>query len=89
MVLRSFLPELFYKIGVLKDFDIFPGKNLCCGLIFNKIAGVACKIYKRDCIIVNFAKLLKTIVLTCEGLLLDFAHASHFATTHTETKFKT
>ena len=67
MVLRSFLPELFYKIGVLKDFDIFPGKHLCCGFIFNKIAGVACKFYKRDCIIVNFAKLLKKLFWPAKG----------------------
>ena len=89
MILRGFLPELFYKIGVLKDFGIFPRKHLYCGLIFNKIAGEAYNFYKRDCIIANFAKLLKALVLSCEGLLLDFAHVSHFATTHTEAKFKT
>ena len=37
---RSRHPEVFYKIGVLKNFAKFTGKHLCQRLSFNKVAGL-------------------------------------------------
>ena len=37
---RSSRPEVFYKEGVLKNFATFARKNLCWGLLFNKVAGL-------------------------------------------------
>ena len=48
--LRSSLPELFYKKGVLRKFAKFLGKQLCQSLFFNKVAGLP----------VNFVKFLRT-----------------------------
>ena len=37
---RSSLPEVFYKIDVLKDFTNFTEKHLCQSLFFNNVAGL-------------------------------------------------
>ena len=37
---RSSRSQMFFKIGVLKNFAIFTGKHLCCNLFFNKVAGL-------------------------------------------------
>ena len=50
-VLRNSCKNLFYKIGVLKNFTKFTGKHLYQRLFFNKVAGL------------NFAKFSKTSFL--------------------------
>ena len=37
---RSSRPEVFCKIGVLRNFAKFTGKQLCQSLFFNKVAGL-------------------------------------------------
>ena len=32
--------QMFFKIGVLKNFAKFAGKHLCQSLLFNKVAGL-------------------------------------------------
>ena len=54
--------QIFFKIGVLKNFAIFPGKHLCWSL-FNKVVGLkACSFIKKrlqhSCFPMNIAKLL-------------------------------
>ena len=39
-IFRSIPPELFCKIGVLRNFAKFTGKHLCESLFFNKVAGL-------------------------------------------------
>ena len=34
---RSSRSQMFFKIGVLKNFAIFTGKHLCWGLFFNRV----------------------------------------------------
>ena len=38
--IRSSRSQMFFKIGILKNFAIFTGKHLCWILFFNKIAGL-------------------------------------------------
>ena len=38
--IRSSRPEAFCKIGVLRNFAKFTGKQLCQSLFFNKVAGL-------------------------------------------------
>ena len=38
--IRSSLPEVISKKGVLKNFAKFTGKHLCQNLFFNKVAGL-------------------------------------------------
>ena len=71
--IKSSRPELFYKKGVLRNFTKFRGKHLCQGLFFNKAADLrpANLLRKRlwhRCFPVNFAKFLRTPLLT-ENLL--------------------
>ena len=51
---------MFCKKGVLRNFAKFTGKHLCQRLLFNKVAGRACKSLWHRCFPVNFAKLLRT-----------------------------
>ena len=58
-------PQMFHKIGVLKNFAIFTGKQLRSSLCCNKVAGLrlANLLKKRlwhRCFPVNFAKFLRT-----------------------------
>ena len=64
-VIRSSLPEVFCKKGVLSNFTKFTGKHLRQSLFFNKVAGLrpATLLKKRlwhRCLPVNFAKFLRT-----------------------------
>ena len=45
---RSSRPEVFYKIGVLKNLAKFIGKHLCQSLFFNKNADVVCNYIKKE-----------------------------------------
>ena len=45
---RSSRPEMFCKKGVLKNFAIFTGKQLCQRLFFNKVAGATCNFIKKE-----------------------------------------
>ena len=45
MISRGSRPEVFCKIGVLRNFAKFTGKRLCQSLFFNKIAGLRLQIY--------------------------------------------
>ena len=38
----------FVEKGVLRNFAKFTGKHLCQSLIFNKVAGAACKFIKKE-----------------------------------------
>ena len=38
--IRSSLPEVFYKNGVLRNFAKFTGKHLCQSIFLNKVAGL-------------------------------------------------
>ena len=65
--LRSSLPEVFYKKGVLKNFAKFTGKQLCQSLFFNKLQGSPTTLLKKKlwdrCFPVNFVKFLGTPIL--------------------------
>ena len=59
-------PEVFYKIGVLRNFAKFAEKQLCRSLFFIKVAG-ATLLKKRlchMCFAMNFVKFLKTPFLS-------------------------
>ena len=48
---RSTRPDVFCKVGVLRNFSKFTGKHLCQGFFFNKVAGLrpkACNFIKRE-----------------------------------------
>ena len=47
-MVRSSLPEVFCKKGVLRNFAKFTGKHLCQSLFFNKVAGGACNFIKKE-----------------------------------------
>ena len=57
---RSSSPEVFYEIGVLKNFAKFTWKHLCQSLFFNKVAGLmpATLLKKRPLQSCNFYKLV-------------------------------
>ena len=45
---KSSSSQMFFKIGVLKNFAIFTGKHLCWSL-FNKVAGwEACNFFEKE-----------------------------------------
>ena len=46
--LRSSCPEVFYKIGVIRNFAKLTGKHLCQRLFFNKVSGLACNFIKKE-----------------------------------------
>ena len=55
-------PELFCKIGVLRNFAKLTGKHLCHRLFFNKLQSanlLKTSLWHR-CFPVNFAKVLRT-----------------------------
>ena len=39
-ICRSSRSQMFFKIGILKNFANFTGKHLCWSLFFNKVAGL-------------------------------------------------
>ena len=76
---RSSRPRVFCKIGVLKYFSKFTGKNLCQSVVFSKVAGLkpATLLKKRlwhRCFPVNFEKSLRTPFLqnTSVGFIWNF-----------------
>ena len=66
---RSSRPEVLCRKGVLRNFAKLTGKHLCRSLFFNKVAGLRPgtllknKLWRR-CFPVNFAKFLRTPILT-------------------------
>ena len=65
---RSSHLEVFYKIGVLKNFEKLTGKHLCRSLFSNKVAALTpASLLKQRlqhrCFLVNFAKYLRTALL--------------------------
>ena len=61
---KSSCSQMFFKVGVLKNFTNLTGKNLCWGLFFNKVAGVTTcnfikKRLKHRCFPVVIAKFLR------------------------------
>ena len=44
----SIRPEVFYKIGVLKNFPKFTGKDQSQGLFFNKVASMPATLLKKE-----------------------------------------
>ena len=65
---KSSRPDVFCKIGVLKNVAKLTGKQLCCSLFFNKFAGLqpATLLINRiqqRCSSVTFAKFLERLLL--------------------------
>ena len=66
--MQSSRSQMFFKIGILKTFANFTGKQLCWSL-FNKVAGLKAwnviknKLQQR-CFSVKFAKFLRTPLFT-------------------------
>ena len=61
-------PEVFHKKGILKNFVIFTGKQLCWGLFFIKIASLQAsnsikKGLQHRYFLVNIGKFLRTPIL--------------------------
>ena len=72
--LQKQLPEVFWKIGVFRNFAKFAGKRLCQSLFFNKVAGYSPwkeRLWHR-CFHANFVKFLSTLFYTSGRLLLSF-----------------
>ena len=51
--------QVFFKIGVIKNFTVFVGKHMCLSLFFNKVAGLKKRLQHRF-FPVNIVKCLKT-----------------------------
>ena len=75
---RNSRSQMFFKIGVLKNFAVFIGKHLCWSLFFNRVADfrpatILKKRLEHKCFPVNIAKFLRTPILKniCERLLLQ------------------
>ena len=45
ILIRSSRSQMFFKIGVLKNFTLFTGKHLCWSLFCNKVAGIGLELY--------------------------------------------
>ena len=58
-IIRSSLPEVFCKKGVLRNFAKFKGKHLCQSLFLNKVAGL-----RHRCFPANFVKFPRTPFFT-------------------------
>ena len=56
---------MFFKVGVLKIFEIFTGKYLCWSLFLNKVAGL--RLQHRS-LTANFAKFLSKTAFFIEQL---------------------
>ena len=52
---RSSVLEVFCEKGVLRNFAKFTGKHLCQSLFFNKVAGGACNIIKKETLVQVFS----------------------------------
>ena len=63
---RSSLLEVFWRKGVLRNFERFTGKHLRHSLFFNKVASPRTatlskrRLWHSRCFLVNFAKFLRT-----------------------------
>ena len=62
---RNSPSQMFFKIGVLKHFAIFKGKQMCWSLFFNKVAGLRPAVLlknrlQRRCFLANIDKFLRT-----------------------------
>ena len=69
LMYRSSRPEVFCKLGTLRNFTKFTGKHLCQGLFLNKVEGLRpTTLLKKSlwhrCFTVNFAKFLRTPFFT-------------------------
>ena len=69
LMYRSSRPEVFCKLGALRNFTKFTGKHLCQGLFLNKVAGLRpTTLLKKGlwhkCFTVNFAKFLRAPFFT-------------------------
>ena len=52
---KSSRPEVFCKKGVLRNLTKFTGKYLHQSLFFNKVAGGACNLFKKETLAQVFA----------------------------------
>ena len=95
--LRSSHEKCSVRKGILSNFGIFIGKNLCQSLFYNKVAGLACNIIKKEALAqafpVNFAKLLITLILhNISGRMLLYfcevfcSNVDHFKITKTQNQ---
>ena len=60
MDVRRSRSQIFFKIGVLRNFAKFAGKHLIQSIFFNKVADPRSELRQR-CFPVNFAKFLRTL----------------------------
>ena len=51
---------MFFKIGILKNFVIFTGKDLCWSLFLIKLSPKTPKMFQHRCFLVNIARFLRT-----------------------------
>ena len=66
LICRTIRPQVFYKVGVLKNFAKFSGKHHCQSL-FNEVVGRRPQVYyfiKREApVLVEICKILKNTFL--------------------------
>ena len=48
IIIRSSHPEVFYEIGVQRNFEKLTGKHLCQSLFFKKVAGLYLQVIKKE-----------------------------------------
>ena len=77
--LRCSRSQMFFKIGVLKNFVIFTGKYLCWSLFLIKLTPKTPKRLQHRCFLVNIAKFLRTPFLrnTSGGCFCCFKKSVH------------
>ena len=68
ILFRSSRSQMFFKLGVLKNFAIFSGKHLCWNPFFNEVAGLKPetslkKKFQHRRFPVNVSKFLRTASL--------------------------
>ena len=70
-IYRSSRLQIFFKIGVLKNFAIFAGKHLCLSLFLIKLREASAQVFP-----VNIAKFFRAGFLKeyLRWLLLDMVH---------------
>ena len=72
--------HMFFKIGVLRNFAIFTGKQLCWSLFLIKLQTFIKKRLQHRCFPVNIAKFLRTLFFIAHLrwlLLNNYTHTSH------------
>ena len=82
--LRCSRSQMFFKLGVLKNFVIFTGKYLCRSLFLIKLTPKTPKRLQHRCFLVNYAKFLRAPFLqnTSGGCFCCFEKFVNFLGKH-------